>query len=364
MLRLEGPMQAWGNHESKFVIRRTADAPTKSGIVGLLCAALGVPRMEAREQLPRLNALQMGVRIDRPGMRWWDYHTVGAEMQMRIAEGEGKSKPGAMLTRREYLCDASFLVALQGDSDLIGELRQAVARPKWQIYLGRKCCPASVPLLPPNDEKGSDAIPDLETALKSASWRPRYSGEQKPNHISCLLEWRPNAPGDIAPVDAEVWYDVADSFDVPGHHARFVVRKTFSVGEGLDVSVGESQQRFTPAPGRPRADYKNTEYRKRREARLDADFNLCVFCKLPGNTAQHITYRRAGGDETPDDLRTLCRLCHDAVTMLEYGAGMGIDRINPEDLLWRDQIIEKRAEIVRFRSLETRRRRLDPKEVE
>ena len=124
-LRLEGPMQAWGVQESKFVIRRTAEAPTKSGVIGMLCAALGVSRPDAAvEWLPKLSALRMGVRIDRSGVRWWDYHTVGARMEMRIAEGEGKTKPGAMLTRREYLCDASFLVALQGEPGLIANWRR------------------------------------------------------------------------------------------------------------------------------------------------------------------------------------------------------------------------------------------------
>jgi len=42
--------------------------------------------------------------------------------------------------------------------------------------------------------------------------------------------------------------------------------------------------------------------------------------------------------------------------MLEYGAGMGLDRINPEDPKWREKIIEKRNKIIEFRSLETRRR--------
>jgi len=79
---------------------------------------------------------------------------------------------------------------------------------------------------------------------------------------------------------------------------------------------------------------------------------------------QHITYRRAGGNESRNDLRSLCRLCHDAVTMIEYGMGMGLDRINPEEPRWRDLISEKREEIIKFRSLETRRRHLVAEEVE
>jgi len=50
--------------------------------------------------------------------------------------------------------------------------------------------------------------------------------------------------------------------------------------------------------------------------------------------------------------------------MIEYGLGMGLDRLNPCEPHWREQIIEKRDEIIRFRSLETRRRRLRAEEVE
>ena len=50
--------------------------------------------------------------------------------------------------------------------------------------------------------------------------------------------------------------------------------------------------------------------------------------------------------------------------MIEYGLGMGLDRINPEELRWRDMIIAKRQEIVKFRSLAIRRRRLSAEEVE
>jgi len=369
-LRLEGPLQSWGDQQSKFVIRRTAEAPTKSGVVGMLCAALGVSRAQAAaEWLPKLSALRMGVRIDRPGVRWWDYHTVGAGMQMRIAEGEGKTKPGAMLTRREYLCDASFLVALQAEPALIAELEAAVKDPKWTLYLGRKCCPPSRPLLecgtgfqPVID--GQDAHATLLSALASVPWRRRLKGDQVPHSLDCLLDWQPTPEQPEAPDDALVWYDVPLTFEPPAHQPRFVVPKVLRVGAGGEVKIAEMPaQNFTPRPPRPRADYGNTEYKKRRLQRLDFDHQLCVFCKSHATTVQHVTYRHAGGQEEPEDLRSLCRLCHDAVTMIEYGLGMGLDRINPEDPRWREQIIKKRAEIIEFRSLETRRRRLSAEEV-
>jgi CRISPR system Cascade subunit CasD len=370
-LRLEGPLQAWGVQESKFVIRRTADAPTKSGVIGMLCAALGVSRSEAAaEWLPKLTALHMGVRVDVPGVRWWDYHTVGAGMQMRTAEGGHKD--GAMLTRREYLCDASFLVALQGDPSLIAELDAAIRNPRWTLYLGRKSCPPSRPLLdcgtgvsPVTHGQDAHATEDLLSVLTSVPWRPRIKGDAEPQTVDCLLDWEPTPEQPEAPDDAEVWYDVPLTFEPPSHRPRFVIRRQLRVGKDGEVSIAEEPaQSRTPRPSRPRADYGNTQYKKRRQERLDKDHHLCVFCKLPATTVQHITYRHAGGDERPEELRSLCRLCHDAVTMIEYGLGMGLDRINPEDPRWREKIIEKRAEIIKFRSLETRRRRLQPEEVE
>jgi len=77
-----------------------------------------------------------------------------------------------------------------------------------------------------------------------------------------------------------------------------------------------------------------------------------------------LAFYPAGGEERIGELRSLCRLCHDAVTMLEYGQGMGLDRINPEEPRWRDRIVKKRDDIIAFRSLETRRRRLAAEEVE
>jgi len=370
-LRLEGPLQAWGD-PSKFVIRRSMDAPTKSGVIGLICCAMGLSRQAAREALPKLSELAMGVRIDRAGIRWWDWHTVGAKIGILNAKGQVKKTASTgeyetLITRREYLSDASFLVALQGKPEMLEEIAKGLTSPKWPVFLGRKSCPPSVPVLVERAEDDGSFAPllerhsDIESALKSIRWRPRYSDSRRRERsidLPSLIEWRATDKEPTAPSEAEVWYDVPSSFDPPVHHPRFVIR------DRLPVEVGPPLQRRTPPPPRPRADYKNKEYEKARKKRLDSDCGLCVFCKNPATTVQHITYRRAGGDETQEDLRSLCRLCHDAVTMIEYGQGMGLDRINPEEPQWRDLILAKRAEIVQFRSLEIRRRRLAAEEVE
>lgn len=364
-LRLEGALQAWGNHESKFLIRRTSEAPTKSGVIGLLCAALGVSRSEAPDVwLPMLRDLKMGVRIDRPGVRWWDYHTVGANLQMQ--KPDGNTKPGAMLTRREYLADASFLVALYGDPTVITGLEEALQNPKWTLYLGRKCCPPSVPIIKRENNTGD--FPDLMTALRSVKLTKRLRFDKHnniPENVECLLDWTATESEPEAPNDAEVWFDIPESLDPPAHSARFVVRQRLSVGTGREVQIAsEPLVSRTLTPPRPRADYTDSQYKKRRKERIDQDHHLCVFCKSYGTTVQHITYRNAGGSEKIEELCTLCRLCHDAVTMIEYGLGMGLDRIDPMDPKWREKIVKKRAEIVKYRSLETRRRRLSAEEVE
>lgn len=376
-LRLEGPLQAWG--DSKMVIRDTFDEPTKSGVLGLICCAKGVRRAAARDELKRLNELVMGVRVDRPGIRWHDYHTAGAGYGILNAKGEVKKTASTgeyetLISRRYYLADASFLVALQGPSELICEVLDALAKPDWVIYLGRKSCPPTRPILLDGKYDGDPLgdFPDVRTALTSRPWRPRFAGDDAPYDASpqaeqtveldAVLEWRPTNSEPHVPTYAEPWQDVAVALDPPVHHPRYVVRT--SAATRLSVPVGKPTQTLCPAPHRPRADYKNKMWQKVRDARREMDNQLCVFCKAPGGTVQHVTYRHAGGGERLDELRTLCRLCHDAVTMIEYGQGMGLDRINPEELRWRDAIIAKRDEIIRFRSLATRRRRLQPEEVE
>ncbi len=368
-LRFEGPLQSWGNHESKFIIRKTYEAPTKSGVIGLLCAAMGINRKEAYQWLPEFNQLIMGVRIDRPGFRWWDYHTVGAQIGSLTAENKVKitattGQIETLLTRREYLCDASFLVALIGKPEFIATLHKALLNPKWQLYLGRMCCQPSVPIY--NGTLGN--FDDIITAIASIPWRPRYKNDKIPEKIEYLADWVPSEEEPIAPQDAEIWYDVPESFLWPSHHPRFVIRGTFEISkestsdeintDKTSINKGNPLQNRTPSPQRPRADYTNSEYRKTRAKRLFKDKHLCVFCKSPATTVQHITYRNAGGNESEEQLRSLCRLCHDAVTMIEYGEKMGLDRINPEEPIWREQILKSREEIIKFRSLQTRNRLL------
>lgn len=133
LLRLAAPLQAWGT-DSKYDIRATGREPSKSGVIGLLAAALGVRRDEPEKLLP-LCALRFGIRADREGQLLCDLHTAR------------KDEKTSYLTHRYYLSDAVFLVGLESDDDaLLSSLDEALRHPVFPLFLGRRSCPPTLPL--------------------------------------------------------------------------------------------------------------------------------------------------------------------------------------------------------------------------
>ena len=143
LLRLRGPMQSWGV-SSRFSIRDTGKEPSKSGIVGLLCAALGISRDDANinnPQFEKLTRLKMGVRVLSEGVMQKDYHTA-----QNVAKADGGIKDTELSTRW-YLADADFIVGLESDElQTLENLQNALKNPKWQLFLGRKAFPAALPV--------------------------------------------------------------------------------------------------------------------------------------------------------------------------------------------------------------------------
>jgi len=133
LLRLTGPLQSWGS-SSRFVRRTTEPQPTKSGVTGLLAAALGRRRTDPIEDL---LDLRFGVRLDRPGEIIRDFQTA------RSLDGV-RAMP---LSTRFYLADAGFLVGLEGSGDLVRTVAEALRRPVFPLYLGRRSCPPVGPLV-------------------------------------------------------------------------------------------------------------------------------------------------------------------------------------------------------------------------
>ncbi len=154
LFRLAGPMQSWGT-QSRFLVRDTGTEPSKSAIIGLICAALGKPRAEGPAEHPRLcelAALRLAVRADREGQLRLDYHTAGGSRSSSDDYGvirADASPGGTVVSRRYYLADAEFLVGIEGEAALLETIREALCAPRWQIFLGRKAFPPSVSIVLP-----------------------------------------------------------------------------------------------------------------------------------------------------------------------------------------------------------------------
>lgn len=146
LLRLVGPMQSWGT-TSHFDQRDTGKEPSKSGVVGLLAAALGIDR-ENWTDLEPLTRLSMGVRHDRPGVPKRDFQTAGCAVTDSIIKADGtQAKDGGVVSRRDYLADAAFLVALGGNNRALLEKTHAkLNNPTWPLALGRKSYLPSEPI--------------------------------------------------------------------------------------------------------------------------------------------------------------------------------------------------------------------------
>jgi CRISPR system Cascade subunit CasD len=150
LLRLCGPLQSWGT-QGRFGVRDTDDEPSKSGVIGLVGAALGMKR-DDRRMLARLASTTMAARVDREGTPLRDFHTVGGGKFANAPHGvwsidQQRKIIATAVTTRHYLSDADFLVALGHDDHvLIDDVARALANPVWPLFLGRRSCSPSEPI--------------------------------------------------------------------------------------------------------------------------------------------------------------------------------------------------------------------------
>jgi len=171
LLRLAAPMQAWGT-DSKFNRRMTGREPSKSGVVGLIAAALGRRRTE---DINDLRALCFGVRIDQPGSLVRDYHITRNDMNV----WRKKREVDAFLSERYYLADAVFLVGLEGDEKFLLEIDRAIQSPAFPLFLGRRSCPPTGRISLGIRKTGLDHALNEEPWLASDWYKKRLS-EKKP----------------------------------------------------------------------------------------------------------------------------------------------------------------------------------------
>lgn len=140
LLKTDG-MSAYGL-QTFDVHRRVNHFPTRSSVIGLLGAALGITRARYQELFELSKQLKIAVQVNKVGQKITDYHTV---QDFRSPHGKiqlGQTKP----TYREYRCDTEYTFAITAGSTLIDALTQAVHNPVFNLFQGRKSCPLYRPL--------------------------------------------------------------------------------------------------------------------------------------------------------------------------------------------------------------------------
>ena len=228
-LYLRAPLQSWGA-SSKFGDRGTLDAPTRSGLLGLLAAACGVDKNDEtrdREWLARAAKLSVAVLAFRRGDRMADYHTVGGgfdekdpwRKRMIPISADGKNRR-TNVTHRDYLADSVFGALLSGDDAMIDEMATGLADPVWGVWLGRKGCIPTEPILAGVFESEDAARDALAGRLRSSLERGggKVAGGDSTDVAFSVLEAR-------AGEEDETLLDVPVSFGRREFHARRVRRE-------------------------------------------------------------------------------------------------------------------------------------------
>ena len=205
-------MQAWGSR-SRFDDRDTEAEPTRSGVLGLCAAALGIDRAEPIDDLVRLR---FGVRVDREGGAGRDYHTA------QLFPGHPKTKTD--VTTRFYLSDAAFWAGLEGDAAVLTRLHAALQSPYWPLSLGRKAFQASLPIFagPPVDLPLWDALrqaPSLRRERDEGPYRFVLDRDAVPEKLR----------GQASPSRRQ---DVPDG---PFLHRRYLYREVLTLTEHLEL---------------------------------------------------------------------------------------------------------------------------------
>lgn len=148
LLKFSGPQQSWGT-SSFFNTRHTDFYPSKSGVIGLIAASLGISR-DDDQKISILNKLDFAVRIDQQGKLAMDYHTViRPEIKSKLINELDRTNKNDFynveyiqyVTHRYYLEDALFIVALSGEENLVNKVYEGLQKPYFQQFLGKRSFP-------------------------------------------------------------------------------------------------------------------------------------------------------------------------------------------------------------------------------
>lgn len=193
VFRLYAAMASWGE-AAVGETRPTATYPGRGALLGLVGAALGIRRDDDEGQRQLRNGLQVAVKQRSPGLLMRDYHTVQvppsqSKVTHRTRREElavPKEALNTILSSRDYRCDGLWVVAIRLTPQAtwsLEELKHALERPRFTLYLGRKACPLAAPLIP--------------TIVETSHWRQALDHRlEGVSDSGCWLAMMGNEPQD------------------------------------------------------------------------------------------------------------------------------------------------------------------------
>ncbi|PHM69419.1 type I-E CRISPR-associated protein Cas5/CasD [Xenorhabdus kozodoii] len=183
VFRLYGALASWGV-EAVGESRPTGTYPTRSAILGLLGAALGIRRDDETQLAALQQSVSIAIKQIVSGLLLRDYHTAQVPSQekkqthlTRKSELHDKSKLNTVLSSRDYLADGVWVIAIsltEQCSFTLSALCDALIKPVFTLSLGRKSCPLAVPMMPQLAE-----YPSLKAALDTVFPLLPYQSEKR-----------------------------------------------------------------------------------------------------------------------------------------------------------------------------------------
>lgn len=197
IFQLQAPLSSWGE-VAVGEYRPSAEYPSQSTIHGLLGAALGVDRDDGKAQIALRVGYRLAVGVLSQGRLLRDYHTAQVPSRTDLKKRPHatrrdelslpKTDLNTILSSRDYRQDAAALVAVQIMANApysLAQLAEALERPKFVLYLGRKSCPVDAPLHPRvlNAETINTAFSDYQQQLADL-WQQQLPKHTEPNNLA------------------------------------------------------------------------------------------------------------------------------------------------------------------------------------
>ncbi len=228
VFRLYGPLAAWGDI-AVGEQRPTTPHPSKSAVLGLVAAALGIRCDDDPRHAALADGYGFAVRVDAVGTPLRDYHTSQRasstarlhHLQTRRDELADRQNLATVLSTRDYRTDALYSVCLHcrraPQAPTQQDIVAALHRPTFTLYLGRRSCPLALPLTPRviEAEDLPGALAACDEADASGLWRTVAAQLHATPSADAPLYWEDGIPPGALPATT-----TTPRYDQPGSRAR------------------------------------------------------------------------------------------------------------------------------------------------